>query len=83
MHPEIEKFWAQIGPIDTDYVLSAPVSRQLWTVYPEGNTEYDSTKRTMYVAHKNSDSEEIVYYLGGKTHTEEEMLRLIKQKAFL
>lgn len=82
MHSEIKKFWEQVGPIDTDSVLSAPVSQKLWCVYPEGNIEYDSTKKTIYIAHKNSDSEDIVYYWNGNTYNEEYMLKVIKLKAF-
>ena len=78
MHPEIVNFWEKLGKIDTDVLMSAPVSVLFWCVIYTGTTEYT------YIASKPSDTETVTYYDGYTKNgfTEVEMLRMIRLKAF-
>lgn len=86
MHPEIVNFWEKLGKIDTDVLMSAPVSVLFWCVIYTGTTEYT------YIASKPSDTETVTYYINNSFpdygyskngFTEVEMLRMIRLKAFL
>ena len=72
MHPEIKKFWE-----DTGHELSGPSTLGVYALYiPIDNSRFGSRHIQM------------VYYEGKyifnkERYSEQEMLRIIKQKAFL
>lgn len=77
MHPEIEKFWEEVGEID--FTLSVPI-----IYYVVENKDYCITIAAVWNGGiqdgpKQSDK----YFYNKVEYTEEEMLKIIALKAFL
>jgi hypothetical protein len=79
MHPEIEKFWEEIGEID--FTLSAPI--QHYVVEPKGLDNYIVIAEVWNGGSQDGPKQPTKYFYKNTTYTEIEMLRLIRQKAFL
>jgi hypothetical protein len=79
IHPDIRAFWERRGKIGYDVLDSEPVHLLYWFIYPGIGLDIAGT----YIAYQPHGQETIRYSLNGESYTEEEMLRLIKLKAFL
>lgn len=71
MHPEIKKFWEEIGEVDL--TLSAPIV--YYVVQRKSDLQY------ITIAEITDDS--ATYYYNDSSYTEDEMLRIIRMDAFL
>ena len=75
MHPDIKKFWESGPPEWRKVYITEFEGTYVWYVIP-GNQQYST------IAVKEGDSP-ITYMLKTQEYTEEQMLRIIKLKAFL
>jgi hypothetical protein len=77
MHQEIKRFWEQIGLVDC--TLSAPISYYM----VETKNGWVTIAEVWTGGIKDGPDQPTKYFYNNVQYDEAEMLRLIKQKAFL
>jgi hypothetical protein len=74
MHPDIKKFWEDIGTVEIS--MDAYLNYDCWYVKIENILPHQIIARRWR-------HNPIQYFFGDKEYTEQQMLRMIKLKAFL
>jgi hypothetical protein len=83
MHPDIEKFWKDLGyTIDID-ILQSDYWKFYWAVHRVGKYPYQYVGQSDPVPPGTKKAKCTLYFIDGKEFSENEMLKVIKLKAFI